>query len=250
MASEVYERTIFFDSVRASLFGTLTQQQVDGQEYLLKHWEDLIEYEDRRWFAYVLATQLHECAWTCTPISEYGGSSTRYAPWYGRGYVQLTWEENYIRADNELELNGRLINDLEVALEPDIALQIIARGMAQGWFTGKKLSDYISGTKCDYANARRIVNGTDKMDLIAGYAEKYEVALNESAMERTTEPTEPVEPPVVEPPPTNRPPMEKPTTLPATRPTFGGEVLPPQTVKTLVEDLKHVSGASEIVLKF
>lgn len=26
---------------------------------------------------------------------EYGGSKTRYAPWYGRGLIQTTWEENY-----------------------------------------------------------------------------------------------------------------------------------------------------------
>jgi hydroxyethylthiazole kinase len=27
--------------------------------------------------------------------SELGGSGARYAPWYGRGFLQLTWEENY-----------------------------------------------------------------------------------------------------------------------------------------------------------
>lgn len=27
---------------------------------------------------------------------EYGGPSKRYAPWFGRGLIQVTWEENYI----------------------------------------------------------------------------------------------------------------------------------------------------------
>jgi predicted chitinase len=28
-------------------------------------------------------------------MSEYGGSGTRYAPYYGRGLMQLTWQNNY-----------------------------------------------------------------------------------------------------------------------------------------------------------
>jgi hypothetical protein len=30
-------------------------------------------------------------------LAERGGSSTRYAPWYGRGFLQLTWPANYIK---------------------------------------------------------------------------------------------------------------------------------------------------------
>ena len=41
--------------------------------------------------------------------------------------------------------------------------------MVEGWFTGKKLSDYFN-EKTDYINARKIVNGLDKADIIAGYA--------------------------------------------------------------------------------
>jgi hypothetical protein len=50
--------------------------------------------------------------------------------------------------------------------------------MRAGAFTGKKLSDYISASKCDYTNARRIINGVDRADLIAGYAAKFERILN------------------------------------------------------------------------
>ena len=49
--------------------------------------------------------------------------------------------------------------------------------MADGDFTGKSLSNYISAGKCDYVEARRIVNGTDRAHKIAGYAAEFEVAL-------------------------------------------------------------------------
>jgi hypothetical protein len=47
-------------------------------------------------------------------------------------------------------------------------------GMRNGTFTGKKLSNYITGPTYDYKNARRIINGLDKWDLIKGYAEKLQ----------------------------------------------------------------------------
>lgn len=49
--------------------------------------------------------------------------------------------------------------------------------MKEGWFTGRKLSDYISGNKKDYVNARRIINGMDKAQKIANEAVIFERAL-------------------------------------------------------------------------
>lgn len=46
--------------------------------------------------AYFLANAIQETIYL-TRTSELGGASTRYAPWYGRGLLQLTWEENYRR---------------------------------------------------------------------------------------------------------------------------------------------------------
>ena len=96
--------------------------------------------------------------------------------YYGRGYVQLTWLANYKTMTNLLGVN--LIKNPALACEPDIAAQVMMQGMARGLFTGKKLSDYISSLKCDYLNARRIINGTDKALLIAGHARVWEAALN------------------------------------------------------------------------
>jgi hypothetical protein len=79
----------FYDSIRQSLFGgSLSQSQVDGHSILGKacgifRLDPFITQS-----AYVLATAYHETAKTMQPIEEYGGPSTRYAPWYGRGFVR------------------------------------------------------------------------------------------------------------------------------------------------------------------
>ncbi len=60
--------------------------------------------------AYALATACHETAYTMQPVREafwlsenWRRTHLRYYPFYGRGYVQLTWKANYERADRELE---------------------------------------------------------------------------------------------------------------------------------------------------
>ncbi len=134
--------------------------------------------------AYVLATAYWETARTVKPVEEayYLGSKAeayrkklRYYPWHGRGYVQLTWQANYLKAGQKLDVD--LITDPSVAMRPDVAAQVLVRGMIEGWFTGKKLSDYITSIKTDFRGARRIVNGTDKASDIAALAEKYQAAL-------------------------------------------------------------------------
>ena len=48
--------------------------------------------------------------------------------------------------------------------------------------TGKKLSDYIKGTTCDYTNARRIINRLDQAAKIKGYAVNFESVLKNSVI--------------------------------------------------------------------
>lgn len=118
--------------------------------------------------AYILATVQHETAGTFTPLDEYGGRKTRYAPYWGRGYVQLTWKVNYQKYATLTGLD--LVNFPDKAKDPKIAAFILVHGFKHGTFTGKKISDYISGTSCDFTNARRCINGTDKAALIASHA--------------------------------------------------------------------------------
>lgn len=174
-----------FDAIRQSPFGgKLTQGQIDGINALNAAWQHDGDGDPHK-LAYVLATAYHETADTMQPIAEYGHGkgrpygavdATGKAP-YGRGFVQLTWRDNYLRADRELGLGGRLAANYDLALEPDIAAPIAIRGMMEGWFTGKKLADYIGGGKLDFVDARRIINGIDRADTIALYAKQFDHAL-------------------------------------------------------------------------
>lgn len=181
------DKRMFFDAVRDSLFqGRLTSKQVEGMDFLLD--EILHRKMPVPWAAYGLATTFHETAQTMQPIREIGrGRGKRYGRAvsehggqvaYGRGYVQLTWASNYATADRELKMGGRLIRDYDLALKPSVAAAILFTGMEQGWFTGKKLADYLPSNKPgDYVSARMIVNGLDRAELIADYARRFEAAL-------------------------------------------------------------------------
>lgn len=128
---------------------------------------------DNRKLAYILATIYHETAATMLPITEYGSDkylkSKKYYPFIGRGFIQLTWDYNYKHVGNII--GQKLYEHPELALHPAIAAEIAVRGMVDGWFTGRKLRDYINSEKQDYTNARRIINGLDKAQMIAGYVD-------------------------------------------------------------------------------
>lgn len=133
----------------------------------------------RNQMAYLLATTYHETAHTMKPIKEHGSDkylrSKKYYPFIGRGYYQLTWEENYKKASKLLGVD--CVKSPDLLLKPENAARVIISGMTEGWFTGKKLSDYITLQKSDFKNARRIINGKDRADLIAEYAKQYDKAL-------------------------------------------------------------------------
>lgn len=176
----------FYDHVREHLFhGKILQSQVEGIEEIGSAWDQYGDGDNRK-LAYVLATALHETAATMQPIVEYGSRSyfRRYDgrhdlgndqagdgyKFRGRGYVQVTGRTNYTKW--ERRLNVPLTSDPDLALQPDVAGHIAIAGMMLGSFTGKKLSDYIGGG-VDFYNARRIINGTDRAEKIAGFAEEF-----------------------------------------------------------------------------
>lgn len=177
----------FFKGVRDT-FGPLDQSQVDGFNALLKAFGDA--RWPLSWVAYGLATAWHETNGTMQPVEEAyyleeradaHRRSLRYYPHHGRGYVQLTWPKNYKWADDECGLNGALVGNLALAMQPDIAARIMVKGMEQGAFTGKRLTDYLpiegKAGHGAYRLARRIINGSDKADKIAKEALGFEAAL-------------------------------------------------------------------------
>ena len=181
----VMNRTVFFTHVRATLFqGSLEQSQVDGLNALLDYAETRTSPLDLRCAAYILATAYHETAHTMEPIAEYGcGAGYAYGEpdpvtgecYYGRGYVQLTWKDNYAHQAGKCGLPFVEQPDLVMEMLP--AAQILFEGMLDGDFTGVGVGDYITETQCDYVNARRVVNGLDCAEMIAGYAVQFQEAL-------------------------------------------------------------------------
>jgi len=183
-------RKTFYSNVRNGPFpGKLTQQQVDGMNGILDAWEQS-GGRDERHLAYILATAYHETGGRMVPVREGFATSDRSArkiianrrygkpdgPWghvyYGRGHVQLTWHDNYVRMGNILDLP--LAENPDLALDATISAKILIEGMTRGAsgrgdFTGKALSDYFNETVDDPIGARKIVNGTDRDALIAGY---------------------------------------------------------------------------------
>jgi putative chitinase len=191
------QRKYFFDSVRSSLFaGHLSQSQVDGLNAMLDFAEK-VACDDRH-LAYILATTFHETAQTMQPIEEYGkGQGHSYGEpdpqtgqcYYGRGYVQLTWKDNYQKQDTKLKLGGALVKNADLALDQDTALKVIFSGMYDGDFTGVGLPKYVvcsdpETDETDFYNARKIVNGLDCATLIQGYAQKFANAITHAAATR------------------------------------------------------------------
>jgi hypothetical protein len=182
-----FDHKQFFDGVKARIDPTLNQEQVDGLEFLLRRFETGPRWTDIRHIAYALATIFHETAGSFQPVEEgyYLGKRAkafqrklRYYPYFGRGFVQLTWKKNYIQAGKTLGID--LISDPSLALEPDHAFDILTEGLFRGWFGGK-LTTYINDKETDYVEARRCVNVLDKAGLIAGYATSFEKILRTSA---------------------------------------------------------------------
>ena len=92
--------------------------------------------------------------------------------YYGRGFVQLTWRDNYARADAEIPLidEDSVEWHAHYALDPPIAGYIMFIGMIQGWFrSGETLPRYFSDTDNDPYGAREIINGVSIGNLIADY---------------------------------------------------------------------------------
>ena len=184
--------------------GKLTSSQVSEIEFMVNEFDrdKSVSYPQA---AYMLATAWHETSARMLPIEEYGqGKNRTYGTWYrnssgelyafmdgskrkaylhsqypylyyGRGYVQLTWYFNYENASKKIGVD--FLNNPDLVMSKKYAVKIMIQGMKDGWFTGKKLSDYINQSKKDYVGARRIINGTDKDKLISGYAETFEKAL-------------------------------------------------------------------------
>ena len=123
-----------------------------GLGTLLARMRSDAQLTDLRWAAYMLATGRWETGGRFEPIEEIGRGAgrpfgepasfvdstgeTHQHVYYGRGYVQITWLDNYLRLGRELGLGESLAVAPERALDPETAYRILAHGMRHGCFTG------------------------------------------------------------------------------------------------------------------
>lgn len=195
----------FFNRLRRDLFpGSMTVPQVEGINFKLDAMANAAWPVS--WVAYGLVTSYHETGSRMQPVREGFATTDAQARRicasraygkpgrnggqvaYGRGDVQLTWDDNYERADRELNLGGALVANYDKALQADISARIMVEGMTEGWFAkdstknpytlGRMLPDPVASLS-QFIPSRRIINGMDKAELIAGYAVKAQQAVLE-----------------------------------------------------------------------
>lgn len=202
----------FFEVVRANVFaGRLLQKQVDGINAILKafraYGDDKVEH-----LAYLLATAYHETWAQMQPVIETQSARDIARPlvstairrleaayaagkltwvktpywrdgWLGRGFVQVTHKRNYERI--KAETGYDTVSNPDLLFELDFSARVLVQGCLEGWWTGKKLSDYTN-----YYNMRLVVNGTESADKIAVLADKFERALRAAQIVEPAKPEE------------------------------------------------------------
>lgn len=221
-------RKEYYDAIRP-LFGKMSKGQVQGQEVLLTVWEELFwQRTPITQFAYCLGTTYHETAHTMLPIREFGsdeylrlnydvtgknpdrakrmgnrnpGDGIKYC---GRGDVQLTWFVNYDKATKRLKELNLIPKDMDFTVTPDKVMEprtaalIMFIGMEEGWFTWHKLDELVDplidgDEHADAVKARAIINGKDRAEAIADYADSFLAALKVS-WHPSLPPAKPIEP--------------------------------------------------------
>ena len=151
---------------------------------LLIKWINHYKISNANHIGYIIGTVSHESAFLprreirANPVTQPSLYKLQERYWrtgyYGRGYIQITWVDNYRRLGNRIGLGEQLVTNPDLALEPDIAAHIAVVGMHEGLFTGYKLSHFdLPNYGYDFVNARKIVNGLDRAELIASYGRYY-----------------------------------------------------------------------------
>ncbi len=196
------DRKTFFDEFRVQFNRVrIEQPQVDGYDAIFDYWENS-NLTDLRWLAYILATAFHETGETIEPVREgfcktdacsiravtklfndgkidvnYSIPEANGNSYFGRGLVQITFGSNYKNLGQAIGIGTLLYDNPSLALNLDISVVIMFKGMTDGLFTGKKLADYFNDTTTDWFHARRIVNALNRASLIEDYAKKFHMCL-------------------------------------------------------------------------
>ncbi len=207
------DEKVFFDNVRKVLHRRgMTSIEFQTYKQIINYWNEHPDMKDRRWLAYVMATAYHETR--LRPVREGFKTSDKAARkhvrwmynkriisqpyhladretgqvYYGRGYVQLTWAQNYKKMGRAIGMGDQLYRNPDLVLDPDIASKVLFVGMLQGHFRyskrrrprGKqKLKLFFNKSSSNWYGARNIINGDLRKNgnRIAGYGKKYNKAI-------------------------------------------------------------------------
>lgn len=224
---------IDYDAIRPHMPGEkLLQSQIDGMNAIISAFNKWGDGNKQR-LAVILGTGRWETGHTFQPVKETQTARDKTPPsdttvirrldaafkagkllgvktpywrkgWFGRGFVQLTHEANYQGPARDAVLKAFGVDihaNRDETLRPDIAAFILVRGMLEGWFTGRKLLQYVDDLDDDdvkdlheYLISRAVVNGHDKAKQIADYALQFEHALVAAPIPVTPFPSEPAGP--------------------------------------------------------
>ncbi len=102
------------------------------------------------------------------PAQSYTADAGVEHAYYGRGYVQLTWWNNYAAAGVKIGKGISFLTNPGLALDATSSYQLMSYCLRTGFgfANGHKLGDFIYGRKADYKHARSMVNGIDQQDEI------------------------------------------------------------------------------------
>jgi predicted chitinase len=168
-------KTAFINRLKTyNLFPAANQLQIDGCNTIIDTFFEL-GHTNINQLAYILATVYHETGKKMQPVKEFGGEkylrSKTYYPYYGRDLVQTTWKANYEKVKKFIGVD--VVTNPELIGVMPLSAKVAIVFMQKGWYTGKKLSDFINDKEVNFIGARRIINGTDKNIQIASYANQF-----------------------------------------------------------------------------
>lgn len=158
---------------------------------IINVWNSKYQKADLRCLAYILATADYETDRQFIPTADkthgkgmpYGEMiklngkpySKPYQLYYRRGIIPLCWYENYERIG--ILVKRDLIHHPDLLLNTSLSIEILVDGMMNGWFTGKKLTEFFNQGKYQWIGARSVVKTSEKSYFIAALAAEYYISL-------------------------------------------------------------------------